>query len=116
MKEYNITTKQIINQEQLDDLLDAAINVCGYWVDLLEYGVHPTEDVDAMSQALSHGGTLKFTIEEPFTDGGDTTFELTTEKLISGIEKYGSVYFEDYDGYDADAIIQMALFGDIIYG
>lgn len=116
MSTYEINVKQILHEEDLDDLVDAAINACHYWCDLLEYGKQPERPVTAMSEALSHGGTLVFNIDEPFEDGGETSFELTTEKLIKGIESYGGLDVENYDGGIADDILQRALFGDVIYG
>lgn len=113
MKTYTITVK--ITEEQIDDIVDSAINWCNYWCDLLEYGKEPKK-VKAMSEALSHGGTLVFHINEPFIDGGETTFELTTEKMLKGLEKYGEYDFDDFDGPMSDAALQMALFGEIIYG
>ena len=114
-KTYEIVVKQILTEEDLDDLLDAAIDYCSHWCDLLEYGKEPTSEVSAMSEALSHGGTLKFHIDEPLEDGGDTVFELTTEKLIKGIESYGVLDIENYDGPIADDILQRALFGEVVY-
>ena len=114
-KVYEINVRQLLHEEDLDDLLDAAIDYCSYWCDLLEYGKEPTSEVNAMSEALSHGGTLKFHIDEPLEDGGDTVFELTTEKLIKGIESYGGLDIENYDGPIADDILQRALFGEVVY-
>lgn len=116
MKKYTIVVKQVLTEEDLDYLVDAAINYCGYWCDSMDYGTEPTSEVAAMSEALSHGGTLKFTIDEPFEDGGATEFELTTEKLMKGIESYGGLDVENYDGPIADDILQRALFGEVIYG
>ncbi len=116
MKTYKIETEVKITEEQLDDIVDSAISSCYYWCDLLEYGKEPTSKVTAMSEALSHGGTLKFSIDEPFVDGGDTEFELTTEKLLKGLADYGEYDFEDFDGSMADAVLQQALFGEVVYG
>jgi hypothetical protein len=114
-KTYEIVVKQILHEEDLDDLVDAAINACSYWCSLMEYGKQP-KDCQFMSQALSHGGTLVFHIDEPFVKGGATSFELTTDKLIKGIQSYGGLDVENYDGGIADDILQRALFGEVVYG
>lgn len=114
MKTYDLTIK--VTEEQLDDIVDSAINYCSYWCSLLEYGKRPTSKVSAMSEALSHGGTLVFNIDEPFVVGGETKFELTTNKLLKGLEQYGSFDFDTFDGPMSDAAVQQALFGKVIYG
>lgn len=121
MKTYRIPAEIDVTEEQLDNIVDSAINWCSYWCDLLEYGVEPTgagklKQGGYMSEALSHGGTLVFHIDEPFVDGGETKFELTTEKLLKGIADYGEYDLEDFDGPMSDAVLQQALFGEVIYG
>lgn len=115
-KTYTIVVKQILHEEELDDIVDAAVNYSHYWYDNIEYGKEPEVKGGAMSEALSLGGTLIFSIDEPFEDGGKTKFELTTDKLIKGIESYGGIDIENYDGVVADDILQQALFGEVIYG
>lgn len=115
MKEYSVPANVKITEEDLDAIVDSAINWCHYWCDLLEYGVEP-KDCKFMSEALSHGGTLVFSIDEPFEEGGETKFELTTEKLLKGLAEYGEYDWENFDGPMADAAVQQALFGEVVYG
>ena len=105
-----------VTDEDIDNIVDAALSACSYWCDFLEYGQEPTEKVSAMSEALTHGGTLKFHIDEPFETNGKQDFVLTVEKLLKGIESYGNFNFEDYDGGVADAVLQESLFGEVVYG
>lgn len=116
MKTYDLDVQLKVTEEELDNIVDAAVNWCSYWCDLLEYGKEPTSKVTAMSEALSHGGTLVFHINEPYEEGGETRFELTTEKLLKGITEYGMFDFEDFDGPISDGIVQQALFGEVVYG
>lgn len=113
---HEIIVKQILTDEDLDCIVDSAVNYCGYWCDEMEFGKEPKPSVPAMSHALSYDGTLVFSIDEPFEEGGETSFELTTEKLIKGIESYGGIDLDSYDGPIADDILQRALFGEVIYG
>ena len=116
MKTYDLPTTIKVTEEDLDNIVDNALNWCSYWCDLLEYGKEPTSKVTAMSEALSHGGTLVFNIDEPFEDNGKTKFELTTEKLLKGLSEYGEFDFENFDGPMSDAVVQQALFGEVVYG
>lgn len=115
MKTFTINRTVELTEEDLDNIVDSAVNWCSYWCDLLEHGVEPTSEVTAMSEALSHGGTLVFHIDEPFEEGGETKFELTTDKLIKGIEFFDQYDLEDVDGPMADSILQQALFGEVVY-
>lgn len=116
MKTYTVRRSVELTEEDLDNIVDSAINWCAYWCDLLEYGKEPTSKVTAMSEALSHGGTLVFHIDEPFEEGGKTKFELTTDKLLTSLEYFDQYDLEDVDGPMADSILQYALFGEVVYG
>lgn len=81
------------------------------------------------------GGTLTFKIMDHDETGKESEFVLTTDKLLKGIQMFitdnnpnGESYYEnniggDVDDFlssidlnDADIILQLALFGDVIYG
>lgn len=116
MTTYKIPTDIKITDTQIDDVLDSALNWCGYWCEVLSIGVEPTEEVKYTSETITRGGTLLFTIDEPFKEGGKTEFELTLDKMLEGIAKYGEYDLDQFDGPMADAAIQTALFGEVIYG
>ncbi len=115
MKKYKIPANIHITEQELDDIVDSAINWCHYWCELLEYGKEP-KDCKFMSEALSHGGTLVFHIDEPLEEDGETKFELTAEKLLKGIVEYGEFDLENFDGPTSNAVVQQALFGEVVYG
>lgn len=115
MKKYKIPSNLYVNEQELDDIVDSAINWCDYWCDLLDYGKQP-KNCKFMSEALSHGGTLVFHIDEPFKKNGETKFELTTEKLLKGIADYGEFDLDAFDGPTSDAVVQQALFGEVVFG
>lgn len=116
MKTYTIPATIKVTEDELDDIVDSAVNWCEYWCVYLEFGKKPTRTVFALSEALSHGGTLVFSIDKPFVAGGKTKFELTTKKLLKGLAEYGDFDLEDFDGPTSDAVLQQALFGEVIYG
>lgn len=116
MKNYTIPSTVQISEEELDNIVDSAISWCHYWCDLLEYGKSPEAPVSAMSEAITRGGTLVFSIDEPYEDGGERKFELTLDKLLNGLAEYGEFDFEDFDGPMSDAAVQQALFGEVVFG
>ena len=113
-----------VTQQDIDDIMCSALEggIC-YWCCkaevvgeyLGEYG----------SEQISRGGTLKLHDSEE-----DEVYELTREKLLMGIKKaYEKDYYAEYewcngavidtcqvDADVADAIVQLALFDDVIYG
>lgn len=78
------------------------------------------DKIEYTSDVIGYGGTLELQdIEEPY----DRWF-LTKEKFLKGIAIYMKEnnilseddLIEDHDAYTADAIIQYALFDEIIFG
>lgn len=113
-----------VTQEDIDDIMSAALEggIC-YWCCKAEVvGEYLGEYA---SEQISRGGTLKL-----YDSEDDEVYELTREKLFEGIKKaYAGGYFAEYEWCDgkeldccqidaevADAIVQLALFGDVIYG
>jgi hypothetical protein len=116
MKEWKLKIIRTINQDELDGIIDSAINYCSYWCIHLAIKKPATEPCSAMSEIVTRGGMLTFVVDEPFQTDGHTRFILTADKMIRGLEKYGVSDWEDFDGPMADAALQMALFGEVIYG
>ena len=113
-----------VTQEDIDDIMCAALEggIC-YWCCKAEVvGEYLGEYA---SEQISRGGTLKLHDSEE-----DEVYELTRDKLLKGIKlAYGGGYFAEYEWCDgfvldccqidaevADAIVQLALFDDVIYG
>lgn len=116
MRDFTIKSTTKVTQEDLDNIIDSAVAWCSYWCDLMEIGKKPTEKITAMSEVITRGGTLVFHIDEPYETGGKTKFTLTAPKMVKALEKYGEFDFEDFDGPMSDAVLQIALFGEIVYG
>lgn len=93
------------------------------------------------AETLANGGTLAFYVTEPFEDDEEGNeiekYILTLDKMIEGIAKYVNECSEDekesllkwhtikgeyhlnltcIDGYIEDAILQIALLGEIVLG
>lgn len=124
----NLTIPVKITDEDIDDIMSIALDggVTAAWcASACPAGEYLGEYA---SDQISRGGTLIFTdIEE------DEQYELTKDKLIKGITTFlcnagDGRYLEpdelanmrintlQIDAIDADAILQYALFGEIIYG
>lgn len=127
--------KDLFTQEFLCDLLSTAS--CGsFW---FECGVHkdtPKEvynnarkqyecSEDIWAYCLLHGGFLNIAdVEECEEDKEQGQHKISIDDVINGLnivmlnypQMYAAIRDENYDLYDADAVIQCAVFGDVIYG
>ena len=121
----------VLTQEDIDDIMCGALEGgINYWCDeakvmggyLGEYG----------SEQIARGGKLRLHLPEPFDKDDTEYYELDLEKFKKGVELWaitpvGCNCLEQIDGKirfdtcNADAlvcaaIIQYALFGDVIFG
>lgn len=119
-----VEIKLSVTEEDIDDIMCTALEGgITYWCNkakvvgeyLGEYG----------HEQIARGGTL-----ELYDMEDDAVYELTREKLLNGIKlavEHG--YYNDYgwyaghyldtcnvDAYVADTIVQLAIFGEVIYG
>jgi hypothetical protein len=110
MKEYKIT--KTITAEQIDNILDAALYTgIAYWANDLEVVTRPTEPgATAMSEFLTRGGKLAIVEDET-----GKQHELTVDVVLKGLSLYEHSNYDEFDANDADNIIQLGLFGEIVY-
>ncbi len=134
-----------LTPDDLADVLTTALDGCYEWFSKYKSNM-PRKDVVGdddtffeshgiisyySNMAPAVGGTLTFIIEDHEDD--NNVFVLTREKLLSGIYLFlnpdnnncGESYYDDRDIHeltqnidlnDADIILQLALFGEVIYG
>jgi len=116
---HNLTVKKTIKvtDENIDDLMcDALEGGITYWCDRVDVvGDYLGEYA---SDQISRGGELILYDAE-----SDDKWSLTLDKLLNGIKKaFEEGYFDgdfdssEYDAGTADAIIQFALFDEIVFG
>lgn len=110
--EYEI--KITITEEQLSDMLDTAFNSIAYW----------TKDVYAISDCewlrspsfsdyiLLGKGIIILPID---AINGKTKFPLTKKRIKTALSMCSWFDWDTYDSWDADRVIQIALFGKIVY-
>lgn len=122
----NVSFAVVVTPEDIDDIMVSALEGgINYWCCRAE--VEGEYLGEYASDQISRGGVLKLHDSEE-----DEVYELTKEKFLKGLEKYVKnptysdfLEFVDHEvrldtGYAdagvADAIIQYAVFDDIIYG
>jgi len=130
MEKISITIEQEIKPEEINDLIVTALEGgINYWCrkaikkvdpDGNWFGVAP-ENQDKIvyaSDLIGYGGVLTICDAE-----SSDKWELTLENMLKGIQmhctnKKVSVaeLMDDYDADDADAVVQYALFNEIVFG
>lgn len=122
--ELEIKTMLTVTAEDIDDIITTAFEGgINYWCNRAEVvGDYLGEFA---SDQISRGGAVRLYDAE-----NDDVYELTLEKVLKGIQKACEEHwFQDYewcdgktidtcqvDGAVADAIVQLALFDDVIFG
>lgn len=117
----NINFDVEYDNEVIDDIMATALEGgITYWCDNAEVvGDYLGEFA---SEQISRGGTLKLHDSEEHK-----TYELTLDKFLVGLAKVvsergldvlyrGKIEPANIDAEDADAIIQYAIFGEVVYG
>ena len=112
-----------LTEENIDDIMDAALYGINYWCSEAE--IVGERLGDYASDQISRGGTLKLYDAE-----SDNVWELTLEKFLKGFklwvangdDEYGALQSDgtvdtgEIDSAMADMIIQYALFDEIVFG
>lgn len=117
----SVTREVHVTSQDIDDIMATALDSIAYWCGgskikgkyLGKYA----------SEQISHGGTLILYDAE-----SDDRWNLTLEKFLHGLElaleqgigiglevRDDSLYISDCDGEAADAIVQLALFGEVVF-
>lgn len=127
--------KEIFTQEFLSDILSTA-SYGSFWFDCSVHKDTPDElyeeakekfncREDIWAYCLLHGGYINVCdVEECEEDSDEGEYKISLEDIIKGFEivmlnypsMYAAIMDETYDLYDADAVIQCAVFGELTYG
>jgi hypothetical protein len=126
-----VEAEVVLSKEDIDDIMCGALEGgITYWCDEAKVvGDHLGEYA---SEQISRDGKLLLHLTEPFDKEDTETYELDLEKFKKGVELWvkepvGCNCLEQIDGklrFDTcnadaivcDAIIQYALFGEIVFG
>jgi hypothetical protein len=130
MNEISITIKQEVSPENINDLIVTALEGgINYWCrraimkrneDQSYVGVAPEnqDKIKYASDLIGFGGVLVLCDAE-----SSDRWELTLENVLKGIQMHCTnkkisvaELMEDYDADDADAVVQYALFNELVFG
>lgn len=121
----------VLTQEDIDDIMCGALEGgINYWCD--EAKVMGGYLGEYESEQIARGGKLRLHLPEPYDKDDTEYYELDLEKFKKGVELWaitpvgcncleqidGKIRFDtcNADAIVCDAIIQYALFGDVIFG
>ena len=113
---FDIAIKKTITQENIDDILATALEGgINYWAVSARPKDKDYKGADYGHEVVSRGGILIIATEE------GEKHELNLENLTKGFQLFADSnsnidFMEDYDAVTADCIVQLALFGEIVYG
>ena len=109
-----VTLEFQLTQDDLDDIVDAACHGIGYWADEAEYST------SLLSISAEEGAEIheigKADIEKAMAsiiEGEVSISDSIRNDISSAIRENDYGYI---DSYAADAIVQIACFGEIVYG
>ncbi len=125
MERYlEITRKIKITDEDIDDIMVSALEggIC-YWCRKAEV-VEDEYYGEYASDQISRNGSLRL-----YDSEGDEVYVLTLDKFMRGLQlAFEQGYYHSYwldgdmldtcqiDSIDADVIVQLALFGEVVFG
>ena len=122
--EFKVKRAVIVTQGDVDDIMVCALEGgINYWCSSAEV-VEDEYYGEYASDQISRGGSLRL-----YDSEDDEEYILTLDKFLKGIklavnDGYGKDWFGDdgwldtmnIDGEAADVIVQMALFGEVVFG
>ena len=126
--EIRIEVNVTITDEDIDDIMSSALfGGISYWCSGIE--VVGGYLGNFASEQIGLGGKIKFFVEEPFDDNETECYTLDKEMILKGLGKYISEYggcvwrdrsykLDEWviDSALADTVVQLALFGEVVYG
>lgn len=107
----NYTIKKTVTAEQINNILDAAMSGMTYWAGEAKPVGKIPEGMNYASEALTNGVYLKV-----YDSEDEKWYNLTLKKFLKGLSLTDNFDFDNYDMYDADSVVQLALFGEVVYG
>lgn len=101
----------MVTEEQIDDIMTTALEGgITYWAAGCVVKDQPEgSDIHWASEVISKGGSVKILDREEAT-----WHTLDRDAFLKGLTK-ADIDLENYDAADADRVIQLAIFGKLIY-
>lgn len=113
-----------ITDEDILNILSDATYACFYWSSSYEYEIEDYMQArKGLREPCREEVILKMLRNDMnvfmYVNDKDEIYRLTLPNIINGIklhlENDGSPDVDDWDGWDADCVMQYAIFGDVIY-
>lgn len=104
---WSVKIRVEVTSDDVENIMDLAMRGSSYWCNEAY-----TEGLEfRVSEALQNGKRIRIhDLEE------DRWYILTLKKFLNGVSKMPRHDFYNYDIYDAEHVLQLALFGKLIYG
>ena len=106
-KTLTFTAKHTISEQELEDIMLQALQGMTYWAD----SARAVGEDDYPSTVVSRGGVIEIHDAEE-----DKDHLLDRAGLLRGLSLTENHNYGDWDMYDAERVVQRALFGKVIYG
>jgi len=116
---HRIETIVEVTDEQINDVVAAALEGgISYWCDQAKTDVDMGDS--RLSEMLTKGAEISLNdMEQSNPETNHQTYgvwrTLTLDNLLKALGEM-RFNFDDYDAGDADAVVQQAIFGEVIYG
>ena len=126
--QQQIIRQALLKEDNLVDLLSTAFYGSPWFSvsvdESFSHSIKPTSDCreEKWADVLKAGGKIRITDWED----DETQYDLSLDDIVKGIEKLSESHLHVYsrvmtfdgdaDFYDADAVIQFAIFGEWVYG
>lgn len=117
----DVMQKVVVTPEDIDDIMATALDSITYWCGRTEVFYKRLGKYN--SDQISRGGTLIL-----FDAESDEKWELRLSNFLQGLKlaleqdvgirldfENGKLHICDFDGDAADAIVQLALFGEVVF-
>lgn len=126
-REFEYTVKKKVTEEDITNLIvDGLEGGITYWAmlhnDTPEFEAYYKDrdlaTAEIVAKIILNGGSVKITDNE---EDVEPTYNLTLERLLVGIQKNAEERpwdcdLENYDADTCDAIIQYAIFDEVVFG
>ena len=122
-----IAVTETLTAEMVSALLDAAMSDCTYWCDRVAVPKGGTIFIDGAvldwatadlfkSEWLALGGVLTFVVEGEKKSLARDAFADAVQAYCTQTKQTLTALYDNYDAGDGDSILQLALFGEVVYG
>ena len=128
MKKYAVMPVFEYSDDELVDIISAAVYDIGYWAminndtdiwNVISESMDDDATFEDVFYAILKSGNVVQLIDNEY--GSDDVWDMTLDKLLNGIKLaiqkgYWNGKLDDIDGEVGDIIFQYGLFSDIVYG